>query len=529
MCYTENGNAEKGSDYMRLLSAEEMRQVEQHASKFGLSYQRMMENAGAACARNIRNIVEKNPDPRRNVCVVCGKGNNGGDGFVIARKLQENGYSVTAVLANGYPQSQEAVYMYKMMLEMSIPTVWYDADKANTLQTIKNSDIIVDAVFGFGFYGVVNAELSALFAQINSSGARVFSVDVPSGVYCDSGLCAEACIQADYTVAVSSLKPAHVLQPASLNCGDIIVVNIGIPEESFNYVQNSLYTYNPREVRALVPKRNPSGNKGTFGRVLCICGSRNMVGAAYLSTEAALRSGAGLVTLAFPECMYIPLASKLNEALLCPLEATYDGSISRNALPTILKEMEKCDVILIGCGLSVNDDTAYIVSEVIANAKCQVIIDADGINIVARDINMLRKAAVPVILTPHPGEMSRLIGVSVDNIQTDRIAVARNFADSFFVTLVLKGSNTVVATGGSNKVFVNSTGNTGLSKGGSGDLLAGLMAGFVAQGMSPVDAADAAVYIHGYLGETVSDDESIRGMLPSDMLYRLPKVMSDFE
>lgn len=514
---------------MRLLNAEEMRQVEQHASKFGLSYQRMMENAGAACARNIRSILEKGQGGRRNVCVVCGKGNNGGDGFVIARKLSENGYSVTLVLANGYPQSAESVYMYKTALEMTIPTVWFDADKIKSLQTVKNADVIVDCVFGFGFYGTVNEELAVLFSEINRSSATKFAIDVPSGVYCDSGLRAENAIKADYTIAVSSLKPAHVMYPAAENCGSIIVVNIGIPEESFGFVENTLYTYSPREVKALFPERSATGNKGTFGHVMCICGNRNMVGAAYLSTQAALRSGAGLVTVAFPECMYIPLASKLNESLMLPLEANDFGTLSEKCIPTLLEKCEGCDAILIGCGLGVNPDTVKVVDAVISTAKCPVIIDADGINIVATDINMLRKAAVPIILTPHPGEMSRLIKVSVENIQADRIAVAKNFAESYLVTLALKGSNTVVATGGSSKIFVNSTGNTGLSKGGSGDLLAGLIAGFVAQGMTPVKATSAAVYIHGYLGETVSSHGSVRGMLPGDMLDSLPKVLADFE
>ena len=375
---------------------------------------------------------------------------------------------------------------------------------------------------------MINEDTAVLFENMNSSDAIVFSVDVPSGAYCDSGLCAEHSVKADYTIAISALKPSHVMYPAASLCGDIIVVGIGIPEESFGFVDSTLYTYNPKEISVLFPGREMTGNKGTFGHVLCICGSRNMVGAATLSASAALRSGAGLVTVAFPECMYIPLATKLTETLLMPLEANMEGTLSAKALPKLIESLDKYDAVLIGCGLGVNDDTIQVVSQVIANAKCPVIIDADGINIVSTDINMLRKAAVPVILTPHPGEMSRLIKVSVENIQSDRAAVAKNFADNFLVTLALKGANTIVATGGSHRVYVNSTGNTGLSKGGSGDLLAGLVAGFVAQGMSPVDATSAAVYIHGYLGESVSESSSVRGMLPTDMLERLPEVMADF-
>ncbi|MGN0443012.1 MAG: NAD(P)H-hydrate dehydratase [Acutalibacteraceae bacterium] len=513
---------------MRLLKAEEMRAVEQHAARYGFSFQRMMENAGAACARNVRTICEKKLDNKRNVCVVCGKGNNGGDGFVIARKLSENGYNTTLVLAEGYPKTVEATENYKITVELGIPAIWYDSDKARTVQSLKSADVIVDCVYGFGFYGEIKEEMKLLFEEINSSPAHVISVDIPSGAYCDSGFCADGAIKADYTIAVSALKPAHIIYPAAQLCGDIIVVNIGIPEDSFKSVNNSLFTLSQREIKAFFPKREMTGHKGTFGRALLICGSRNMIGAAELSAKAALRSGVGLVKVAFPECMYIPMATKMTEALMLPLEANAEGTLSANALPEILKETENCDAVLIGCGLGVNEDTIKIVSEVIANAKCPVIIDADGINAVASDINMLRKAAVPVILTPHPAEMSRLIGVSVSNIQSDRIAVAKNFAESYLATLVLKGSNTLVAGENGHGVYVNSTGNTGLSKGGSGDLLAGLLTGFVAQGIEPDKAAQAAVYIHGYLGETVSEKSSVRGMLPGDMLEALPSVMADF-
>ena len=513
---------------MRLLNAEEMRRVEQHASRFGFGFQRMMENAGAACARNIRNIVEKNKLQKKNVCVVCGRGNNGGDGFVIARKLAENGYNVTVVMANGYPATQEAVYMYKLIIEMEMNVLWYDADKLMALGSVKCADILVDCVFGFGFYGELDSELSQLFIGMNESEAMKFSVDVPSGAYCDSGFSAKNSFKADYTIAVSALKPCHVMYPAASQCGDIIVVNIGIPEESFESVDPALYTYSSREVKALFPERDPLGNKGTFGHTLLICGSRGMVGAAELSAKAALRSGTGLVTVAFPECMYIPLASKMTESLLLPLEANYEGTLSVKALPKILEYMDKCDSILIGCGLGVNDDTMKIVSEVIANAKCPVIIDADGINIVAKDINMLRKAAVPIVLTPHPGEFSRLVNLSIKEVQADRVNLAKSFAENYIVTLALKGANKIVTCGEKSSVYINSTGNTGLSKGGSGDLLSGLIAGFVSQGMDSVDAVTAAVYIHGYLGEYVSEQSSVRGMLPSDMIEYLPKVMADF-
>ncbi len=513
---------------MRLLKSDEMRAVEQFASRCGFSYQRMMENAGAACARNIRNICEKKTGNAGKVCVVCGKGNNGGDGFVIARKLQDNGYSPTLVLADGYPKTAEAAENYKTAVERGINAVWYDSDKAGTAETLSSCDVIADCVYGFGFYGALSDNMKALFEEINSSSAIKISVDVPSGVYCDSGLVADGAVRADYTVAISALKPAHIVYPAAENCGNIIVVNIGLPEESYKSVKSRLFTLSHKEIMSFFPGRDMTGHKGTFGRALLVCGSRNMIGAAELSAKAALRSGAGLVSVAFPECMYIPMATKMTEAILLPLEANTEGTLSEKAIPAILKEAEKCDAVLIGCGLGVNSDTVKIVSSVIENAKCPVIIDADGINALCDNINILKRATVPVILTPHPAEMSRISGEAVSTVQSDRATAAEKFAKAFNVTLVLKGANTVIAGAKNEEIYVNSTGNTGLSKGGSGDLLAGLLTGFVAQGIEPERAAQAAVFIHGELGERVSEKTSSRGMLPSDMINELASVMADF-
>lgn len=514
---------------MRLLSSGEMKQVEQYTAKYGLSYQRMMENAGAACTRNIRNVIEKDGFKRRNVVIVCGKGNNGGDGFVIARKLCENGYNVCIVIAAGYPTSQEAIYMYKMTVDLSIPTVWYDADKVKAVQTVKCADVIVDAVFGFSFYGKLSDELSELFFEMTNANGIKFSVDVPSGVYCDSGLAAEGCFVSDYTIAVSALKPAHVIRPASDCCGDIIIANIGIPEESYNFVKSSIYTYSKTEIKNRMPKRNPTGNKGDFGHVLSICGSRKMPGAPVLAALGALRSGAGLVTAAFPESIYLPMSLKLTEALLMPLKETKSGSLSRECIPELLSELDRFSAVVIGCGMTDCEDTKEIVKAVLKNAKVPVIIDADGINAVSSDINILKSAASPVILTPHPKEMSRLTGTPTQIIQADRINAARSFAKEHGVYLVLKGANTVVAEPNSEEVYINSTGNSSLARGGSGDVLSGIIASFAANGLAPASAAALGVYIHGHCADMQSEKYSKTGLLPSDVIDGLKGVFSDFE
>ena len=514
---------------MRLLSCDEMKRVEAHANQFGLSYQRMMENAGAACARNIRSIVEKEQGVRRNVAILCGKGNNGGDGFVIARKLLESGYRVCIILVAGYPGSGEAEYMYKLTAELNVPTVWYEADQPKALQTIRSADVIVDAVFGFSFYGTIKPELAKVFALVNDSDALVFSVDMPSGAYCDSGLCDVNCIRADYTIAVSALKPAHILHPASDCCGDIIIANIGIPEESYAAVGSAMYTYHANEIADRFPKRKFDAHKGDFGHLLCICGSRTMPGAAYMAVKAALRSGAGLVTAAFPQSMYHTMSVKLTEALLLPLEETPAGTLSRGCIPALLRDLNRYDAIVIGCGLSVNDDTAAVLQAVLENADVPVIVDADGINLLSKNIDLLQNAAAPVVLTPHPKEMSRLCRCAVADIQADRTGAARRFAQEQGVYVVLKGSNTVIASPDDPRVYVNVTGNNGLSKGGSGDVLAGMLGAFTAQKLALPDALCVGVYLHGHCADELSQKTSKTGMLPTDVIEALPGVYADFE
>ncbi len=506
-----------------------MQLVEQHASRFGFSYQRMMENAGTACARNIRNEIEKNDNQKRKIAVVCGKGNNGGDGFVVARKLYENGYNVCVILSLGYPTGQEATYMYKLVLDQSIPTVWYDSDKAKTLQTIKNADVIVDAVFGFNFYGEFDEEMRELFVEMNNSQALKFSIDIPSGAYCNSGNCCADCFKADYTVAISSLKPAHIIHPASELCGDIIIANIGIPEESYNVVDGCVYTYNKHEVKQLFPRRDSVSHKGTFGHVLCICGSRTMAGAPVLAASAALRSGAGLVTLAFPEGLYPVVSSKLTEALLMPLPENENGTLSSLCIEKLIAEIEKFDAVVIGCGLGVNEDTEAVFNAVLENVRVPVIIDADGLNILSKDISILAKAKGKVVLTPHIGEMQRLTKLDKGIIISDKVTVAKKFAEHYGVCVALKGSNTVVVDENAKGVYINNTGNTGLSKGGSGDVLAGLMGGFVAQGFNLKSAVISAVFVHGYTGDAVSERTSKSGMLPMDVVNELAYTLAEFE
>lgn len=514
---------------MRLLTKNEMKAVEANADKFGLSYHRMMENAGAACARNIKSIIEKEGIRKRNIVVVCGNGNNGGDGFVIARKFAENGYNVCVLITSGYPRSEESSYMFKMVLDMSIPTVWFEADKEKALKTVHNAEVIVDAVFGFSFYGELPSSLLELFAEMNNSEALKFSVDLPSGVYCDSGYMDKNAFTADYTIAISSLKPCHIIEPAASCCGSIIIANIGIPEECYDLTEKTLYTLSKNEVDNLLMQRDPVSHKGTYGHLLSICGSKKMPGAAFLSAKSALRSGVGLVTAAFPDSIYTTMSIKLNEALLLPLEETESGTLSKASVEKLNNELHKFSAILIGCGLSANEDTEAIVEFILKSSKVPVLLDADALNIIAKYPEILKKVNCPVILTPHPKEMSRLCGLSVEEVQANRVKCATDFSREYGVTVVLKGSNTIVFGKGSSRAYINATGNSGLAKGGSGDVLSGIIASFLAQGIHPVTAATTGVYIHGRCADNVADRMSQTGMLPTDVIDELANIFGEFD
>lgn len=515
---------------MKVLTTLQMRMAEAAANSNGTSYLRLMENAGAACAKAIRDKFGITDGISKNVTVVCGRGNNGGDGFVIARKLYECGCRVTIILAGGTPHTEHSREMFSRIEQMPINMIRFDANKSSSLDALLNSDIIVEAVFGIGLERDVSDVYAELFRYINSSPCKKVSVDVPGGINSDTGEIMGIAVKADFTIAVSSAKPCHVLLPGSIYCGEIKVVNIGITEDEERISgEPAFVSINKDTARDVFPIRNPISNKGDYGHVLSICGCKNMAGAAVLAATGAVSGGAGLVTAAFPECAYPAISSKLTSPLLLPVKNNESGTFSAESFNEIRNAMKKASVILVGCGLGVNNDTASLLAEIIRNADVPLIIDADGINIISHNINVLKAAKVPIILTPHPGEMSRLTGMTVKQIQSDRIQTAVDFAHKYNVTLVLKGANTVVASPHDKTPFVNTTGNPGMSKGGSGDLLAGVIAAFVAVGMSPEKASMLAVYIHGLAGDIAAEKYSMTGMTPVDVANCLPFALSEIE
>ncbi len=500
---------------MRILTADEIRLVENLCFEKYSTEAELMLKAGTAC---FEKMTKEYDMKNKSVLVLCGNGKNAGDGFVIARLLYAHGTSAKIVLCDKEPSIPE-------------PLMYFNEAKASGVEiahisdTALDCDYIVDCIFGIGFHGEPRAPFDSVFKRVSQSRAKTISVDTPSGTDATTGAVCQNCVKADFTVAISTLKYCHILPPANAYCGKTVTVNIGIPEACYTGEYANTIEY--EDVKALFKKRDKNSNKGTFGHQLNICGSYKMFGAAVIATEAALRSGAGLVKLTLPESAYPLAASHLTQPIFNPVLSNEAGTFSQNAIYGITENADWASSIVLGCGIGVNDDTKAVVEAVLKNAKAPIILDADGINCIKGRISILKEIKVPVVLTPHPGEMSGLISKQVAEIQENRIEISKNFAREMHVVLVLKGADTVVTDGYS--VFVNTTGNPGMAMGGSGDMLSGMLGAFVAQGLSPFDAAKAAVYLHGLCGDMAAKSYGEKGMLVCDMTEQLGALMSNLE
>lgn len=509
---------------MRVLSVENTRKLEAVANETGISYLQLMENAGSYCARIIRKTFEDTN--KRNVLVVCGKGKNGGDGFVIARKLAENGYKVNVLMTMGLPSDDESSEMLSRIRAMGINIVYYNE---TAQKYFDDARIIVDCIFGVGFRGKVDSNISEVISKINNSSATVVSIDVPSGLEGDSGKVNENSVSADMTIAILVLKPVHVLKPSVKKCGKVVVAPLGIPEKCYGQVSVSLFTVDNDELKKFFKPRDLNSHKGTYGTVLVVGGSYEMPNAVYFASQGAVNSGAGLVKVAFPSVAYNAIAPKTYEQVLVPLESNKRGRISQNAVKRLASELKKCSCVLVGCGMGSDEDTKLVTEFIIKNSEVPVILDADGINCLKDNIDIIDSAKAPVVLTPHPKEMSRIAGVTVSEIEENRGAIVKSFTKAHKSVLLLKGASTLVGSTDYDDMYVNSTGNPGMAVGGSGDVLSGIIASFIAQGMDPFTSAVAGANIHGLAGDRVTEKYSMMGNTPTLMLSELPETLRKFE
>lgn len=481
---------------MKVIKCSQIKAAEENAVQNGIfSYTALMENAGKAAAKA---ISEKYNVIGKRVCVVCGKGNNGGDGIVIASILGKMGAFVSLFFPFGEPTTDTAQYF--------IPCV-KNIKRINFVD--KNADIIIDAIFGIGLDRTLDNTTRQVINDMNECNAEKIAVDIPSGVFGDGGR-DETSFVADFTVTFIAYKPCFFLPETVDLFGEVKLLDIGVPVIDYAY---SIIT------APHIRKRPKNSHKGTYGTALLLCGSYGMCGAEVLAARAALRSGVGLVKAIVCDKNYTAFCQSVPEAVTIPVPTLTDGTpevFDR----TILSATSSSNALLLGCGLGSSDEAKRIVKNALLISKIPVIVDADGINAIASDINILRKTKAPVILTPHPKEMSRMTGLSVAEIERNRMKIAKKFAIDYGCILVLKGANTVVAAP-DGRVFINNIGNPGMATGGSGDVLAGIMVAILAGGDNPLDAALGAVWYHSLAADNAVEKISERALLPSDIIEEL--------
>jgi NAD(P)H-hydrate epimerase len=506
---------------MRVLNSAQMREADRRTTDdIGIPSLVLMENAGRQAVAAMEAMYGDLPE--RQVAVLCGRGNNGGDGFVIARTLAQRGVEVSVFLIGRVADVRgDARTNLEILGRLGLTIVEVADSQAWELHFSEVSDctLIVDAIFGTGLNAPVTGLIESVIADVNASAIPVVAIDLPSGLSADSADLIGPSIEAGLTVTLAAPKLPLVLPPAETRAGDIVIADIGIPGDVLESVDGPRIDLLTRaSMRELVNPRTPDSHKGDFGRVLVVAGSRGKTGAAHLSAVGALRSGAGLVTVATPLSCQPVIAAMAAEYMTEGL-AENDHGLDLEGVDRVLEWAR--DVVAIGPGLGRADGTRQFIRQLVDRATMPLVIDADGLNAFAGDPEKLAgREGRDVIITPHPGEMGRLVGMSTDEVQASRLEIARNFASAHHVYVVLKGHRTLIATP-DGKVFINPTGNPGMATGGTGDVLTGMIAAWLAQLLDAEAACKLAVYLHGMAGDLAEADEGEVGMTSADVASHL--------
>jgi NAD(P)H-hydrate epimerase len=513
---------------MKVLTAEQMRQIDQECARLGTPTSVLMENAGKAVAEETRRSLGKIED--KHILCLIGPGNNGGDGLVASRYLHDWGARVSLYLCTQRPPDDANL---QLVQERGITCVQASQDEnlSQFESLLSSASCVIDALLGTGrmrpLEGVLKQVLERVGKARENLNLYVVAVDLPSGLDADSGAVDPACLNADSTITLAFPKLGFFSFPGAAKVGKVKIADIGIPEHLAASVMTELIT---REwARGALPERPLNANKGSFGKVLVTAGSINYIGAAYLACSGALRVGAGLVTLATAISLQPILAAKLAEVTYLPLPESQPGIISPEAAELVVQQSGQYHVLLLGCGLGQNPPTeAFVSSSLFGKAVPSLVLDADALNILAKIPNWWQKLAGDAIITPHPGEMARLCGLSVEEVQADRPGIAGRFAKEWHKTIVLKGAHTVIAAP-DGRCRISPFMNPGLASAGTGDVLAGAIAGLLAQGLSLFDAGSLGVYLHAEAAEVVKNTLGDAGMIATDLLPVLPVVIKQLK
>jgi NAD(P)H-hydrate epimerase len=511
-----------------LATAEEMRRADRRATeRYGVPSLLLMENAGRGAADAIERalgVVEG-----RRVAVVCGKGNNGGDGFVVARHLLGRGARISAWLVGRADEVRGDARVNLDALQRAGETVAEapDADAVARLSAqVRAADIVVDALLGTGVRGPASGAVAAAIDAINAAGAAgrsVCSLDLPSGLPSDGEAPAGPVVRAAMTVTFGLPKLGLALPAGLAHAGRLEIADLGVPRA---WLAEGIPAglLEATDARAALPLRPHDAHKGRYGHLLVVAGSVGKTGAAVLACLGALRSGTGLVTCAMPGSQQPVVAAQLSEAMTEPLPETAARTISTKAVERIVELLGRMDAVALGPGIGLDPETQAAVRVLVRDVERPMVVDADALTALAGSAGLCRDAVAPRLLTPHPGEAARLLGSSIADVQADRIASARRLAAESGAVVALKGARTVVA-GPDGEVVLNPTGNPGMATGGTGDVLTGVTGGLLAQGVAPVEALRAAVYLHGLAGDLAAATRGEAGLVAGDVAASLPAAI----
>jgi NAD(P)H-hydrate epimerase len=486
-----------------------------------------MENAGLQVVNLLQNILDEVTG--KEIAIFIGKGNNGGDGLVIARHLFNRGAKVkVGLLVPPEEMSGDAGVNLRIWQKMGQPVTFLFKEKELACFLTECTALIVDAIFGTGFKGKATGIPAGCIEAINASGKPVVAVDIPSGLEADTGQVHGPGVKAAHTVTFALPKLGLVLDPGINYTGKLHVVDISIPSFLLEKEDLKRKLTTRKAVKDWLPLRPLGMHKGNCGRVLVVAGSRGMTGAACMTAESAARVGAGLVTLAVPASVQSVVAGKLTEVMTVALPETKEQTLSQTAREEILSLLERSDVLALGPGISTHPETVNLVRQLIKALPVPGVIDADGLNALVGCPELFTQSPTPLIITPHPGELARLLELSVSQVQAQRLKVAEEAAALWKIVVVLKGAGTFIAAP-NGETYLNSTGNPGMATGGMGDVLTGVIAGLLAQGVNLTEAAAAGVFIHGLAADGLAAEKGMRGLLAGDVIAALPQTIRMLE
>jgi hydroxyethylthiazole kinase-like uncharacterized protein yjeF len=510
---------------MKIVTSQQIKNIDRRAIRdFGIPGMVLMENAAAAVMTAMEKFFDGLQGLR--IGIICGRGNNGGDGLALARRLRISGVPVrVAMLAPFGAVKGEAKVNLSILRKMDVE-IMQNASSRSLADIVAWSDVVVDAMLGVGLSSPLKGTYAQAVDMINASGNAVVAIDIPTGIDADTGGVMGAAIKADLTVTMAFLKRGLVLYPGAEFAGTVRVADLGIPFEVAEKENISVNLLDHGAIRGVIRNRLPDAHKGDFGHLMVVAGSPGKAGAAIMAARGALRAGAGLVSVATPNNLVPIIQSQVTEAMAVPSAESIEGTLGIGSDEELIKAMGKMSAAAIGPGLSTHYETVQAVRSLVQRLTIPAVIDADGLNAIAGFTDILKRVKASVILTPHPGEMGRLLGISSDDVQRDRIAVSTAFARQHKVTVVLKGAATVVATP-HGRVFVNSTGNPGMASGGTGDVLTGMIGSFLAQGYSADQAACLGVYLHGRAGDLADEEKGEASMIAGDLIDKIPQAFKE--